>query len=98
MLAPVKSLEQWHEFYLLLGTAAAALVALLFVAVSVGSRVLTPERAAGTRTFVSPVVVHFSSVLFASAVALVPSHTRLSFGLILGSSAAVCCVFACWIL
>ena len=33
----------WHEFYGLLGTAAAALVALLFVAVSIGTSVLTPE-------------------------------------------------------
>ena len=35
MLAP------WHEFYELLGTAAAALVALLFVAASIGASVLT---------------------------------------------------------
>ena len=37
------SLAHWHEFYALLGTAAAALVALLFVAVSIGTSVLTPE-------------------------------------------------------
>ncbi len=35
MLAP------WHEFYSLLGTAAAALIALLFVAVSIATSVLT---------------------------------------------------------
>jgi len=29
-------LEHWKEFYLLIGTAAAALVALLFVAASIG--------------------------------------------------------------
>ncbi len=35
-------LSSWHEFYGLLSTAAAALVALLFVAVSIGTGVLTP--------------------------------------------------------
>jgi hypothetical protein len=30
-------LDGWHEFYTLLGTAAAALVALLFVAASIGA-------------------------------------------------------------
>jgi hypothetical protein len=34
-------LERWHEFYLLLGTAGATLVALLFVAISVGAGFLT---------------------------------------------------------
>jgi hypothetical protein len=33
-------LEHWHEFYLLIGTAAAALVALLFVAASIGASAL----------------------------------------------------------
>ncbi len=36
-------LAEWHEFYALLGTAAAALVALLFVAVSIATDVLTPR-------------------------------------------------------
>jgi len=32
----MESLHEWHEFYILLGTAAATLLALLFVAVSLG--------------------------------------------------------------
>ena len=63
------------EFYTLLGTAAAALVALLFVAISVGAAVMTPERSSGTRTFISPVVFHYSNVLFLSLIALVPGQT-----------------------
>ncbi|MFL5065808.1 MAG: hypothetical protein ACJ8ED_14275 [Xanthobacteraceae bacterium] len=38
-LAP--TLEHWREFYLLVGTAAAALVALLFVAASIGAGFLS---------------------------------------------------------
>ena len=43
MFAP---LEHWHEFYVLLGTAAATLVALQFVAASVGAGYLSFEKAA----------------------------------------------------
>jgi hypothetical protein len=70
--------HDWHDFYMLLGTASAALVALLFVAVSIGASFLTPGRSIATRTFMSPVVFHFSTLLLTSLVALVPSHTALS--------------------
>jgi hypothetical protein len=70
--------HDWHDFYMLLGTASAALVALLFVAVSIGASFLTPERSIATRTFMNPVVFHFSTLLLTSLVALVPSHTALS--------------------
>jgi hypothetical protein len=66
--------HDWHDFYMLLGTASAALVALLFVAASIGASFFTPERSIATRTFMSPVVFHFSTILMLSLVALVPSH------------------------
>ena len=94
MLAHLTTLEHWHEFYILVGTAAAALVALLFVAVSVGAGVVTEERAAGTRTFISPVIVHFSGVLYACILGLVPSHTRLSFAVLLGGAAGVAAIYS----
>jgi hypothetical protein len=70
--------HDWHDFYMLLGTASAALVALLFVAASIGASFLTPERSTATRTFMSPVVFHFSTLLLTSLIAIVPSHTALS--------------------
>ncbi len=70
--------RDWHDFYMLLGTASAALVALLFVAVSIGASFLTPERSVATRTFMSPVVFHFSTLLLISLIAMVPSLTALS--------------------
>ena len=80
MLAP------WHEFYILLGTASAALVALLFVAVSIGTSVLTPdaESRRNTGTYMSPVVFHYANVLFLSLIALVPTQTWQSFGVVIG--------------
>ncbi len=82
-------LKDWHEFYLLTGTAAAALVALLFVAASIGAGYLSPERAAASRIFISPVVFHFTSILFLSLVVLVPSHAHLPPALLIGVNAGI---------
>lgn len=82
-------LKDWHEFYLLTGTAAAAFVALLFVAASIGVGFLTPDRAAASRVYMSPVVFHFTSVLFLSLVTLIPAHAHLPLGLLIGVNAGV---------
>ena len=74
-------LKYWHEFYMLTGTAA-ALVALLFVAASIGAGFLTPERAAASRVYLSLVDFHFASVLFISLVTLMPVHAHLPPGLL----------------
>jgi hypothetical protein len=82
MLAP------WHEFYELLGTAAATLIALLFVAVSIATSVLTPEPESrrNTSTYMSPVVFHYANLLFLSLIALIPTQTWESFGLVIGAA------------
>jgi hypothetical protein len=82
-------LDGWHEFYILLGTAAAALVALLFVAVSIGAGFLSRESASATRTFMSPIIFHYASVLFLSLIALIPTHTAISLATAIGVVAAV---------
>jgi UDP-N-acetylmuramyl pentapeptide phosphotransferase/UDP-N-acetylglucosamine-1-phosphate transferase len=80
-------LEPWHEFYGLLGTGAAALVALLFVAASIGATVFTRESPGPTRTYMSPVVFHYANILFLSLIALIPTQTWQSLGLTLGVAA-----------
>jgi hypothetical protein len=82
-------LKEWHEFYLLIGTAAAALIALLFVAASIGAGFMPPERAAARRTYMSPVIFHFTSILFISLVVLVPTHPRASHGLLVALNGVV---------
>jgi len=82
-------LEHWHEFYVLVGTAAATLMALLFVAVSLGVGVLDGTRAAPTRAFFSPVIVHFTAVFFISAVGLFPAHDASMFAVLTGACAVV---------
>jgi hypothetical protein len=87
-------LEHWHEFYGLVGTAAAALLALLFVAVSIAAGSLPREPGGPTRTYTSPVAFHYTAVLFASALALAPTQTPTSLSVLLGGSAAIGFVYA----
>ncbi len=83
-----EALKEWRDFYLLVGTAGATLLALLFVAVSLGSGYLSHRQTAGTRTFMSPVVIHFTSVFFVS-VALVPTHHRTFFAALIAATALI---------
>jgi hypothetical protein len=85
----IAELERWHDFYVLVGTAGATLLALLFVAISLGVGFLTEKRSAPTRAFYSPVVVHFTSVFFLSAIALVPAHRIVFFAALIGTCAAI---------
>jgi hypothetical protein len=90
MIAP------WHEFYALLGTAAAALIALLFVAVSISTSVLTPdpESRRNTSTYLSPVVFHYANLLFLSLIALIPTQTSESFALVIGVAGAASVIYS----
>jgi hypothetical protein len=97
----MEALHEWHEFYILLGTAGATLLALLFVAVSLGTGFLNNKDQQGTRTFMSPVVIHFTSVFFLSAVCLVPSHGPVFFAVLIAGTAvvgvAVSIVISVWV-
>jgi hypothetical protein len=66
------ALGRWHEFYSLLGEASATMVALLFVAASVGSGVFSSSRRTALRLFLSASVVNFGSVLASCVVVLAP--------------------------
>jgi hypothetical protein len=96
-MRPVEELKQWHDFYVLIGTAGATLLALLFVAASIGAGFLTEERQLGTRTFMSPVVVHFASVFFLSAVALCPWQQAEFFAILIGIAALIGAIITTYI-
>jgi hypothetical protein len=85
-------LERWHDFYVLLGTASAALVALLFVAASIGASVFTAESRGATRTYMSPVVFHYTNTLFLSLIALIPDFKLRDFAIVIAvaASGSVC--------
>jgi hypothetical protein len=88
-MSPTEALKEWHDFYVLVGTAGATLLALLFVAVSLGAGFLTEERQSATRTFMSPVVVHFTSVFFLAALSLFPWHQAKVFAALIAATAVI---------
>lgn len=96
-MRPVEELKDWHDFYVLVGTAGATLLALLFVAASIGAGFLSEGRQSATRTFMSPVVVHFASVFFVSAVALFPWHQAEFFAALIGVAALVGAIISTYI-
>jgi hypothetical protein len=93
----IESLREWHDFYVLTGTAGATLLALLFVAISLGAGILTDEHRTATRMFMSPVVVHFTSVFFVSAVALFPWRRAEYFAALIGATALIGAIISSWI-
>ena len=66
----------WHDFYMLLGTAAATLVALLFVAASIAAGLISAAQSTATRTYMSPIIFHYTCVLFVSLMTLIPDMTE----------------------
>jgi hypothetical protein len=79
------AVKPWHDLYTLVGTASATLIGLLFVAASVGAGVYTKDRLPALRAFLSPSVVHFTSVLAACLVAMVPTRSWLLAGVLVGA-------------
>lgn len=75
-------LEQWHEFYTFAGTAAATLMGLMFVVVSLGQRRLATaeEGPQITRGLFTPIVVFFATVIAVAMLMLVPSTPRHALG------------------
>ncbi len=65
-------LAPWHDFYVLLGTASATMIGLLFVAASVGSGIFSQARRGALRMFLSASVVQFGSVLAGCLIVLAP--------------------------
>jgi hypothetical protein len=76
--------EHWHEFYLLIGSAAAVLIGLIFVVISLMQDRSRSSVLAGSRLYMGPIVLGVSFVLVLSAAALMPGMTRERFAAITG--------------
>lgn len=79
------SVESWTTFYTFVGTAAATLMGLVFVVVSLGRGLVGSDRAVrAVRAFYTPVIVFFSTILIASTVMLLPHITPKLLGMLFG--------------
>jgi hypothetical protein len=84
----------WHDFYLLVGTAAATLVGLMFVAATLGASVFSERNRVALQAFISPTVVNFAAALFVCIGVMIPSQTWLSLGLLLTAGGVAGLVYA----
>ena len=65
-------LTRWANFYVIAGSAAAALTGLQFVVIALSAQMRLPKVDGGIEAFSSPTVVYFSTVLLLSAVLCAP--------------------------
>jgi hypothetical protein len=82
--ATVSLLVTWQIFYVLIGTAAATLTGLMFVVVTLLTRVQARVSSLTMTTFNSPTVVHFCLALLVAALLTAPWQALWIAGLLLG--------------
>src|SRR5215472_16243854 len=87
-LSAVLPLSGWENFYVIVGSSAAALTGLTFIVITISadrnpSSGDSARRIFGLRAFISPTVVHFSAALWLSALLNVPGQRAFSLALCL---------------
>jgi hypothetical protein len=84
--AAVSPLATWQTFYTIIGTAAATLTGLMFVAITLvaGLRARAAARGAGIATFSTPSVVHFGAALLVAGLLSAPWPALWQVSLLLG--------------
>jgi hypothetical protein len=89
-------LEDWRDFYVMIGTASGAIVGASFIVASLASGV--KERTVGIRGFISPTTYHLASVLVGSAVLAVPKIDALAVALLLGAGGLGGAIYGCLVI
>src|SRR5271165_2810237 len=82
----VSELAKWDSFYVIVGSAAGALIGLQFVVITLIAERPPKDAEAASAAFASPTIVHFGAVLLLSALMHIPWQTiaipAVLFGLI----------------
>ena len=77
-------LAEWDSFYVIVGSAAGALIGLQFVVMTLVAANPPKGVAEGSAAFSTPTIVHFSSVLLLSALLRIPWQALSSIALLWG--------------
>lgn len=93
------ALHDWQNFYLLTGTAAATLIGLLFVGVSisVGVNLMMKRVGEAIETFVTPILISYAQVFLISCLGVIPFQAPLIPGAILLALGSINTIRAIWI-
>jgi hypothetical protein len=91
------TIRDWHDFYMLVGTASATLVGLTFVAITIAANALTRQSEAGVQAFITPTVVHFAAILVACLFILAPFGTEIMLGAALLAEGVIGIAYSAWV-
>jgi hypothetical protein len=80
----VTPLTPWANFYVIIGSSAAVLIGLMFVAVTLITGTRARRPAAGIAAFSTPTIVHFCVALAVAAILSAPWQVLWHAGLLLG--------------
>ena len=79
--------QGWDGFYLLIGSASAGLIGLLFVVTTLMADVDRPRAMRAAALYTTPIVFHFAVVLVVSALSAVPRLPNWAAGLVIAAGA-----------
>src|ERR1051326_7891722 len=81
---PMAEFHEWESFYVIVGTAAAALIGLQFVVMTLIAERPSAASPEGGAAFATPTVVHFCAVLLLSAILRVPWKSLTTIAILWG--------------
>jgi len=86
-------LARWNGFYVIIGSAAAALTGLTFVVITLATAREAEPSQDGISTFTTPTVVHFSATLLMAALLSAPFRSSLAVAVLLGLVGVGGCIY-----
>jgi hypothetical protein len=89
----VSPLTAWDNFYVIVGSSAAALTGLMFVVIALIAEAGAQSSSREIAAFGTPTIVHFGAVLLMSTILSAPWRTLSNAGLALGVSGAAGVVY-----
>ena len=95
MLPPA---SEWENFYVIVGSSAAALTGLQFVVVALGADSKTLGGTEAVEAFGTPTIVHFCAVLLIAAILSTPRQTAGSLSLCFALSGLAGLAYACFVM
>jgi hypothetical protein len=87
----------WQTFYVLVGTAAATLIGLMFVAITFGASLVTRQTSESARAFLDPTFTHFVQVLLTACLITIPTMGPTLAGVLLLAIGALRTAALFWI-
>ncbi len=90
-------LSEWETFYVITGSAGAALTGLMFVVIALRTEAIGEDVEGGVRAFGTPTVLHFCGVLLIAAILSIPRQTVTSLALCLGGTGIAGLALSTWV-